>query len=502
MPGPATQAPLEPPGGLDERFCEVMDAAPVMIWVSGQDKLCNWFNKPWLEFTGRSMAQELGNGWVEGVHPDDFTRCLDIYVGHFDARRPFRMQYRLRRHDGVYRWIDDIGIPRQARDGTFLGYVGSCIDIHEHREVQGVLDSAREMQRVVDQTPFLLIRCTRDLRFRFISNSFATMVGRRPEEILGKRIDEVIGPDVYAIIRPRIDQVLEGQRVEFESRTPAHAGERRALHVVYTPERDERGAVTGWIASIIDIDDRKRAEDALRRQRDRAALLSRTLEELLAAKDPDTIVRDLFPRVAGHVNADAFFNFMVDEPGRAMRLHASAGISDALAHSIRRLEFGQAICGRVALHRHPIHATDIQNSSEEASALVRGWGIQAYFCNPLLVGEDLLGTLSFASRSRPSFDDDEREFLTTVSQYTAIAMHRLRSEAALRESEERLRMLLAEVNHRSKNMPQKADRRISSRGSSSASAPCRRARIFWSAASGRASTSSSLCGPSSPTSTI
>ena len=134
-----TQVATEPTGGLDARFCEVMDAAPVMIWVSGKDKGCVWFNKPWLTFTGRQMDQEIGNGWSEGVHHDDFDRCLKIYLTHFDARKDFRMQYRLRRHDGAYRWIDDTGIPRFARDGTFLGYIGSCIDIHDYREVQSEL---------------------------------------------------------------------------------------------------------------------------------------------------------------------------------------------------------------------------------------------------------------------------------------------------------------------------------------------------------------------------
>jgi PAS domain S-box-containing protein len=126
----------EPAGGLDSRFREVMDAAPVMIWVSGKDKLCVWFNRSWLSFTGRSMAQELGNGWAEGVHPDDFNRCLEIYVRHFAIRKEFRMQYRLRTNDGTYRWIDDTGMPRYARDGTFLGYIGSCTDIHELRKIQ------------------------------------------------------------------------------------------------------------------------------------------------------------------------------------------------------------------------------------------------------------------------------------------------------------------------------------------------------------------------------
>ena len=117
------------PDGLDQRFCEVMDAAPVMIWVSAVNKECVWFNRPWLEFTGRTMVQELGDGWTQGVHPDDYARCLEIYVGHFEARTEFRMQYRLRCYDGAYRWIDHTGVTRYARDGTFLGYMGSCVNV-------------------------------------------------------------------------------------------------------------------------------------------------------------------------------------------------------------------------------------------------------------------------------------------------------------------------------------------------------------------------------------
>ena len=134
-------SPSEPAGGLDAQFCEVMDAAPVMIWVSGPDKQCVWFNRPWLTFTGRDMEQEVGNGWSEGVHQEDFDRCLETYVSHFDARKEFRMEYRLRRHDRTYRWIDDTGIPRYAGDGSFLGYIGSCTDIHEYRETQSELRS-------------------------------------------------------------------------------------------------------------------------------------------------------------------------------------------------------------------------------------------------------------------------------------------------------------------------------------------------------------------------
>ena len=120
----------------ERRFRLTADAAPVMIWVSGIDKLCTWFNKPWLDFVGRAMEQELGNGWSENVHPDDFDRCLRTYVGAFDARQTFSMEYRLRRHDGEYRWVLDNGIPLWEPAGEFAGYIGSCIDITERKQTE------------------------------------------------------------------------------------------------------------------------------------------------------------------------------------------------------------------------------------------------------------------------------------------------------------------------------------------------------------------------------
>lgn len=120
----------------EQRFRLMADSAPVLIWMAGTDKLCMWFNKVWLEFTGRSMEQEVGNGWAEGVHPDDYQRCLDYYVSHFDRREPFRMEYRLRRHDGEYRWIVDSGAPRFDESGNFAGYIGSCFDVTESKRFE------------------------------------------------------------------------------------------------------------------------------------------------------------------------------------------------------------------------------------------------------------------------------------------------------------------------------------------------------------------------------
>jgi PAS domain S-box-containing protein len=113
----------------EQRFRSMADSSPVLIWLAGLDKGCHFFNKTWLKFTGRSLEQEYGNGWAEGVHPEDMQRCLDIYVSSFDARESFSMEYRLRRFDGEFRWLLDTGVPLHNENGEFSGYIGSCIDI-------------------------------------------------------------------------------------------------------------------------------------------------------------------------------------------------------------------------------------------------------------------------------------------------------------------------------------------------------------------------------------
>jgi len=112
----------------------LVEHSPVLIWRATPDKKCDYFNQVWLDFTGRTLAQELGDGWAEGVHPDDLGRCFEIYVSHFDRRKPFEMEYRLRRYDGEYRWIFDRGVPFADDRGEFQGYIGSCVDVTERRE--------------------------------------------------------------------------------------------------------------------------------------------------------------------------------------------------------------------------------------------------------------------------------------------------------------------------------------------------------------------------------
>ena len=132
----------------EQRFRLTADNAPVLIWLAGADKLCYWFNKPWLEFTGRTMEQESGNGWIDGIHPEDLDRCLEVYVTSFDARAPFKIDYRLRHRDGQYRWVVDHGIPLHDHDGQFTGYIGSCLDIQDRVAAE---EELRENDRQKDE---------------------------------------------------------------------------------------------------------------------------------------------------------------------------------------------------------------------------------------------------------------------------------------------------------------------------------------------------------------
>jgi signal transduction histidine kinase/CheY-like chemotaxis protein len=163
------------------------------------------------------------------------------------------------------------------------------------------------------------------------------------------------------------------------------------------------------------------------------------------------MLRRLFAKIAPHFGLDTFFNFMVNEAGDALRLEACAGIPEEEARKITRLEFGQAVCGTVALHRQLLVATNIQQSDDPKVQLVKGYGIRAYACNPLLAGGRLLGTLSFASRTRDQFEPGEVEFLETISHYVTVAYERLRLIGQLREADRKKDEFLATLAHELRN---------------------------------------------------
>ncbi|MBL9214060.1 MAG: PAS domain S-box protein [Opitutaceae bacterium] len=148
----------------ESRFRTMADTAPVLIWVSGTDQRCTWFNRPWLDFVGRPLEQEIGEGWIENVHADDRAGCLATYQAAFAARRPFTMEYRLRRHDGAWRWVSDTGVPRLGPAQEFSGYIGSCIDVTERKQAgEEIRRLNAELERRVAQRTGQLEAANREL---------------------------------------------------------------------------------------------------------------------------------------------------------------------------------------------------------------------------------------------------------------------------------------------------------------------------------------------------
>ena len=179
----------------EERFRLLADTAPVLIWLAGTDSHCYFFNKTWLEFTGRTLDQEMGDGWTDGVHPDDYKYCRETYLNAFKAQKRFRMEYRLRRYDGKYRWILDTGVPRFTSNGYFAGYTGSCIDITDRKQVEERLRESEENYRSV-------IESVKEVIFQTDATGVWTFLNPAWTEITGFTLGESIGTNFLDYIHP------------------------------------------------------------------------------------------------------------------------------------------------------------------------------------------------------------------------------------------------------------------------------------------------------------
>ena len=255
----------------EERFRNMADTAPVMIWVSGPDKLCTFFNKPWLDFTGRILEHELGDGWAAGVHPEDLERCLATYSSSFDAQRSFRVEYRLRRADGQYRWIIDHGIPRY-REGEFTGYIGSCIDVTERKLMEDRLRAneaqLKDAQRLAKVGSWELDVAADSIRW---SDEMFRIFGLTDET-----------PSNFSALLNRLhpndrQKLLETDHKVRSSPGPAGVeyrilrpdGEVRFVRSIIEAIRNDRGALVRIVGATQDITEEVKARELLRESEQR-----------------------------------------------------------------------------------------------------------------------------------------------------------------------------------------------------------------------------------------
>jgi PAS domain S-box-containing protein len=251
----------------EERFRNLSDSAPVLIWMAGVDRHCYYFNRTWRSFTGRSLQSEYGKGWLDGVHPDDRSGCLDTYRAAFTAQRPFTTEFRLRHMDGTYHSLMDTGVPRFAADGRFTGFIGTSTDITDWKGSEDALRASEERFRSVFETmpdALFLKNCERE--YTFVNPVTERLLGLAAARLIGRTDDELMPSPVADVIRDSDRRVLAGETVQIELPHVAD-GEALVLHVLKVPLRDRRGAITGICGAVRDITGRRRMEEALAAER-------------------------------------------------------------------------------------------------------------------------------------------------------------------------------------------------------------------------------------------
>jgi two-component system CheB/CheR fusion protein len=206
----------------------LIEHSPVMIWRSGLDANCDYFNETWLAFTGRTLEQEVGPGWADGVHPDDFARCVSYYSDHFRRREAFEMEYRLRRHDGMYRWIFDRGVPFTDDSGTFAGFIGSCVDVDERHKALEAQQQHNEEQLALarDFEKWILAIVSHDIRNPLHSIQLAVHGLRHIDDSAGiaKKQADIVARGVNRI-QHIVGDLLDLSREREGARIPVDAGQ-------------------------------------------------------------------------------------------------------------------------------------------------------------------------------------------------------------------------------------------------------------------------------------
>jgi PAS domain S-box-containing protein len=253
----------------DAPFRLVADSLPLLVWISGPDKGCTYFNKAWLDFTGRPLGDQIADGWTDGVHAADLQHCLDTYVSAFDRREPFIVEYRLRRHDGEYRWILDNGVPLFNTDRSFSGYIGACFDVTEFRRSETERNVVSDRLRLAMEWGKSVgwewdLKTDRDTRFGDLSTIFGI-----PSNIYVGHADEFrrsVHPEDRVAVWKSLRDARESRspyaaefRIVWSNGTVRWVAAKGQFH--YSPGGDPER----MLGMVVDITERKNAEESLER---------------------------------------------------------------------------------------------------------------------------------------------------------------------------------------------------------------------------------------------
>jgi len=245
-----------------ELFETMADNVPAMIWMSGTDKFDDYFNKTWLQFTGRRLEEESNEGWLEGVHPDDVQNCIDTYNTSFKQQKGFYTEYRLRRYDGEYRWISDNSVPRFSSDGDFLGFISACVDIDDQKRFrEKIQESELLFKTISNASPAALWMTNENEDNVFISDTWLKWTGKNFNDVIHRGwTQSVLEEDRRHVVNKFRECFEKRKYFNAEFRFSRADGEIRWALTEGYPFYGFNGAFSGYAGSVTDITDMKKLE--------------------------------------------------------------------------------------------------------------------------------------------------------------------------------------------------------------------------------------------------
>ncbi|MBI5446104.1 MAG: response regulator [Deltaproteobacteria bacterium] len=437
-----------------DRLAALLNSVSDEIWYADADKRLTLVNP--------SVGQQFGSTVSAGEEVEDVAARFEVYRSDGSPRPieeapPLRALYgEVIKNEGEIVRTPATGelrhrqvssAPVRDAEGNVIGSVSVVRDITEGMRAEEALRESLEryerqvrlFECVASTTPDFVYLFDLQGRFLYANRRLLEVSGMALPDVVGKTYRELGYEQWHHDMHMReIAQVIETKRPikgEVPFRAPL-TGIFGVYEYIFTPVLGADGEVEVVAGTTRDVTERKEAEERVRKGGERFRLLSRTAGQLLASENPQEVVEELCREVMEHLDCQAFFNFLADDEVGRLRLNACAGIPEEEARRIEWLDYGVAVCGCVAQEGHRIIVEDIRNVADPRTELIASYGIQAYCCHPLVGQGRLIGTLSFGTKARSWFSDDDIDVMRTVADEVATAMQRVRAEQELRAAKE------------------------------------------------------------------
>jgi PAS domain S-box-containing protein len=435
----------------EERFRALANHAPVGIILTDLFGSCTFINGRWCELAGLTSEQALGNGWLTVVHPDDRERLEREWETAQKDRRPYVSEIRFLKSDGTIKWLQWSAAELLDAQDALAGYIVTVVDRTERHHFEEESRNARnQLKLVTDTMSAAVTRCSADLRYVWVSPSYAAWLRRAPAEIAGQPIVEILGPDEYQTIRPYIERVLAGERVEYEAQLTYGDACQKWVQATYVPTFGENNRPDGWVAVVNDITRLKEAESALASQITDLRRLHEMNERLATMVELQPILEEVLHTAVALDGTETGLLLLIDSKSGQFQLRARLGFADFLFNSNESILPGQSVFESCRRERARVVVEEVQADPlfKPHRGKPQSLGFRAVHATPLITrGGKLVGVLAthFREPHRPT--DRETHLIDLCARSAADHIENAQLYEELRQADRRKDEFLAILAH-------------------------------------------------------